>query len=126
MHLYSFEKLDMWTDIRSFVNEIYNISDNFPYSENKGLREQIRRAAISVSSNIAEGSGRLGNKDQARFVEIAYSSLLEVLSQLMVATDRKYISKNTYNTVRELIENLSLRISAYRRYLLKNVNRTAS
>ena len=53
MHLYSFEKLDMWNDIRNFISEIYNISNNFPYSENKRLREQIRRAAVSISSNIA-------------------------------------------------------------------------
>ena len=122
MHLYSFEKLDMWKDIRNFVNEIYNISDSFPYSENRGLRDQIRRAAVSVSSNIAEGSGRLSPKDQARFVEISYSSILEVLSQLMVALDRKYIDQTTYIRGRKLIENLSARISAYKRYLLKTKN----
>ena len=122
MHLYSFEKLDMWKDIRDFVNEIYKISDSFPYSENKGLRDQIRRAAVSVSSNIAEGSGRLSSKDQARFVEISYSSILEVLSQLMVALDRKYIDQTTYIKGRKLIENLSPRILAYKRYLLKKKN----
>lgn len=123
MHMYSFEKLDMWKDIRNFVNEIYEISNTFPYSENKGLREQIRRAAISVSSNIAEGSGRLSAKDQARFIEISYSSILEVLSQLMVALDRKYIVKEAYLRGRNLIEKLSPRIAAYRRYLLKNANK---
>ncbi|MEA3392977.1 MAG: four helix bundle protein [Candidatus Marinimicrobia bacterium] len=126
MHLYSFEKLDMWKDIRNFVNEIYEISDNFPYSEYKGLRDQIRRASVSVSSNIAEGSGRLSFKEQARFIQIAYSSLLEVLSQLMVAYDRKYINESTYQKGRRLIENLSPRISAYRKYLLQNVKKTTT
>ncbi|MCF7832495.1 MAG: four helix bundle protein [Candidatus Marinimicrobia bacterium] len=99
MHLYSFEKLDMWKDIRNFVSAVYEISDNFPYSEYKGLRDKIRRATVSVSSNIAEGSGRLSYKEQARFTHIAYSSLLDVLSQLMVAYDRKYINESTYKKV---------------------------
>ncbi len=96
MHLYSFEKLDMWKDIRNFVSEIYKISDNSPCSEYKGLCDQIRRATVSVSSNIAEGSGRLSFKEQARFTQIAYLGLLEVLSQLMVAYDRKHINESTY------------------------------
>lgn len=122
MHLYSFEKLDMWKDIRNLVNEIYTISENFPYSEYKGLRDQIRRAAVSVSSNIAEGSGRTSYKEQARFTQISYSSLMEVLSQLMVAMDRHYINAEKYQKGRQVIEQLSPRISAYRKYQLKKAN----
>ncbi|MFA6618678.1 MAG: four helix bundle protein [Candidatus Neomarinimicrobiota bacterium] len=77
---------------------------------------------MSVLSNTAEGSGRLSFKDQARFTEIAYSSILEVLSQLMVALDRKYIDQSNYQKGRKLIEKLSPRLLAYRRYLMKNKN----
>ena len=87
MRLYSFEKLDVWKLSRKLTKNIYKISAGFPDSEKFGLTSQIRRASISVSSNIAEGSSRKSGVEQARYTEIAFGSLLEILNQLIVAND---------------------------------------
>ena len=70
---YSFEKLNVWQNARKFVMEVYQITDKFPKHEKFGLIDQIRRAAVSIPANIAEGTSRLSNKDQAHFTNIAYS-----------------------------------------------------
>lgn len=114
MNQYSFEKLNIWKDIRDLVKEIYLISTDFPDSEKFGLTSQIRRAVISVSSNIAEGSSRTSYKDQAHFSQIAYSSLMEVLSQLIVANDLSYIDEEQLRKLRLKIDNLAPRISSLR------------
>ncbi|MBN2166187.1 MAG: four helix bundle protein [Marinilabiliaceae bacterium] len=65
MHYYSFEKLEIWQLSRNLVKEIYTTTDSFPQSEQFGLVSQIRRASVSISSNIAEGNGRHNKKDKA-------------------------------------------------------------
>jgi len=92
-HLYSFEKLRVWRDARVFIKKIYTISKAFPKEEQFGLIPQIRRAAVSIAANIAEGSSRTTKKDRAHFTQIAYGSLLEVLSHLYVALDLEYIKE---------------------------------
>lgn len=87
MHEYNLEKLDAWQLSRKFVKSIYLVTKMFPNEEKYGLTAQIRSAAISVSSNIAEGSSRKTSKDQNNFYTIAYGSLMEVLNQLILATD---------------------------------------
>ncbi len=84
-HKYQFERLEVWQLSISFTKVIYQLTDRFPDSEKFGLVNQIRRAGVSVSSNIAEGSGCISPKNQARFYEIAYSSLMEVASQMFLA-----------------------------------------
>ena len=78
---YPFEKLDVWQNARKLTIEVYKITNDFPKYELFGLTNQINRSVISVSSNIAEGSGRKSKKDQANFTTIAYSSLLELTNQ---------------------------------------------
>jgi four helix bundle protein len=90
--MYSFEKLNTWIEARKLVKSIYAITEKFPAEEKFGLMLQIRRASISVVSNIAEGSARISPKDQAHFSQIAYSSLMEVLNQLIIANDLNFIS----------------------------------
>ena len=114
MNQYSFEKLNIWNDIRDLVKEVYLISKDFPDSEKFGLTNQIRRAIVSVSSNIAEGTSRTSYKDQAHFSQIAYSSLMEVLSQLIVSYDLNYINRERLERVRLKIDNLAPRISSLR------------
>ena len=89
---YSFEKLRVWQNARKFVLDVYKITNNFPSHEKFGLVDQIRRAVVSVPANIAEGSSRLSAKDQAHFKNIAYSSLMEVLSHFYLALDLNYIN----------------------------------
>jgi len=112
MRLFSFEKLEVWKASRKLVKNIYTISSIFPNEEKFGLVSQIRRAAVSVSSNIAEGNSRKSFIEQARFTEIAYGSLLEVLSQLILAYDLKFIEKGELEKQRFLIEEISNKLNA--------------
>ena len=84
MKIYSFEKLIVWQKSRKLAVLIYKITLVFPKEELFGLTSQMRRCSISIPSNIAEGSGRQTSKEKARFTEIAYSSALELLNQLMI------------------------------------------
>jgi len=120
MHRYSFEKLNLWPDLRELVKLVYQTTDIFPKDERFGLTNQIRRAIVSVSSNIAEGSSRTSYKDQAHFTQIAYSSLMEVLSQIIVALDLQYIDENKYQLLRSKIESLAPRINALRKSQLNH------
>lgn len=116
---FSFERLKVWELSREIVREVYTLTKVFPNDERFGLIDQLRRAAVSIPSNIAEGSGRKSFKDQAHFVEIAYGSLMEVCCQLAVAVDLLYISSGEIEIVREHIESLSRQLQSYRRYLIK-------
>jgi four helix bundle protein len=93
LNIYGFEKLDVWQKSRLLVRDIYLITKSFPDDERFGLTSQIRRAMISVSCNIAEGTSRWSNKEKIRFIEIAYGSLMEVVNCLMLAFDLEYISE---------------------------------
>jgi four helix bundle protein len=122
MHKYSFEKLEIWDDIRELIKKGYKITNRFPDKERFGLSNQIQRAIISVSSNIAEGSSRTSYKDQAHYTQIAYGSLLEVISQLTAAYDLNYIDKDKYISTRENIDKISPRIAALRNSQLRRHN----
>jgi four helix bundle protein len=74
--MFRFEKLDVWQRSIEFASRIYEATRSFPADERFGLTNQMRRAGVSISSNIAEGSGRVSDVDFARFVEIAYASLM--------------------------------------------------
>ena len=93
MKQFRFQKLEIWQQARALNKAIYSLSGGFPSSELYTLTSQIRRASISVSSNIAEGSGRNSDADFAHFLEIAYASLMEVISQLYLALDQGYITE---------------------------------
>ena len=82
---YNFERLEIWELSISFSVEIYSATGKFPPTEKYGLISQIRRAANSISANIAEGNSRLGNKEKARFIQIAYGSAIEVLNHLILS-----------------------------------------
>lgn len=101
---YSFENLEVWQTSRKLVNDIYQVISTFPQDEKFGLTSHLRRASISVSSNIAEGSTRWSKKDQSRFYEIAFGSLIEVLNQLILATDLKFLQENQLTTLRAKID----------------------
>ena len=90
-HKFSFEKLDVWKQAKNLAVDIYKLTEDFPDEEKYGLQSQIRRAAVSVSSNIAEGSSRFSSRSKSNFYQIAYSSLMELYSQIHIAQDLKYI-----------------------------------
>lgn len=90
--MFRFEKLDVWTKSIDMADAVYRITREFPDFEKFGLANQLRRAAVSVSSNIAEGSSRSSNRDYARFIEIAYGSMMEVVSQLHIAQRQSFVA----------------------------------
>lgn len=97
MRVFSFEKLISWQKSRELALLIFKTTKQFPKDELFGLTSQIRRCSISISSNLAEGSGRKSFKDKARFTEIAYSSSLELLNQIILSFDFEYISETEYH-----------------------------
>lgn len=101
---YSFEKLNVWQEAQKLVVDVYHLLDDFPMFEKFTLCDQIRRAVISVPSNIAEGSGRKSLKEQIRFLEIAYGSLMETYNQLLIAIELCYISEESVETIKPRID----------------------
>lgn len=102
-YIYSFEKLQVWQISRSLVKSVYIITKQFPDDERFGLISQLRRAAVSIVSNLAEGSGKSSMKDQIRYVEIAYSSTLEVYCQLLIASDLDYVNEHDLESFKKEI-----------------------
>lgn len=121
-HKYGFEKLEVWKSSINFAKSIYKIANKFPPEEKFGLTAQIKRAVISVSSNIVEGSAKKSLKEQARFSEIAYASLLEVLNQLILAFELEFIDENTLNEFRFELENLSKQLNGLKNSQIRRQN----
>ena len=119
MYSFTFENLSVWQDTRVLVKKIYNDTRDFPDDEKFGLTNQIRRAALSVSSNIAEGSSRTTKKDQAHFYSIAYSSLMELYSQIMLANDLNYLKTESLHEYRLETEKIANKLNALRKSILK-------
>ena len=100
----SFRKLNAYIYAKELVKKVYELLKKFPREEQYALCDQLRRAVISLPSNIAEGTGRVSSKDQAHFFTIAYGSLMEVLAQMDVACDLGYISNDEFNEIDKLID----------------------
>ena len=100
----SFRNLNAYIKAKELVSMVYALIKKFPKEEQYALCDQLRRAVISIPSNIAEGSGRLTTKDQSHFYSIAYGSLMEVLAQLDVACDLGYITTEEFQHLEELID----------------------
>ena len=117
---YSFEKLEVWQEARTFSVSIYKITSKFPQEEKFGLTSQLRRGTISIASNIAEGSARTSPKDQANFYQIAYSSTLEVLNQLIISCDLGFISNEELIIFRDKIDSISFKLNSLWRSIKNN------
>ena len=120
-YVYAFEKLQTWKDARVMVKLIYQLTGKLPEYEKYGLASQMRRAAISVVSNIAEGSGRPSKKDQAHFYSIAYSSCIELLNQAIISNDLEFITECEIGQMRNEIEKVTFKINALRKSCLNAV-----
>jgi len=112
-----FEDLEVWKTARELTNRIYGITANGSFSKDYGLRDQIRRAAVSVMSNIAEGYERGGNQEFIQFLSIAKGSSGEVRSQLYVAMDQEYIDKRKSELLIDAFKKLSIMINNFMEYL---------
>lgn len=119
MKTYSFEKLNVWQKARKLSVVIYKVTKDFPKEEMFGLTSQMRRCSISISSNIAEGTGRHSAKDKARFTEIAYGSALELLNQTIISNDIEFMSDQNYTIIRTEIDEISAMLDALYKSQLK-------
>ena len=102
----TFKDLRVWNDAVQLAVVVYEVTEGFPGTERFGLTSQLRRAAISVSSNLAEGKGRASGKELCRFLDIAIGSLCEVESQFEVAIALGFIKRPNVSTVATLIDQI--------------------
>jgi four helix bundle protein len=112
---YKFELLECWIVARKLAVWVYLQTNNFPAKENFGLTSQMRRASISIASNLAEGSSRFSFKEQAHFSTLAYGSTIELLNDLIISNDLGFISKEILGEGRQIIEKITLLIAALRK-----------
>lgn len=119
MKEFSFEKLEVWKDSKDFVVKIYRLTDSYPNDEKFGLISQIRRASLSVTNNISEGTSRWTSKEKIRFIEISYGSLMEVLNCLIISRELNLISEQIFLELRSDIEKISNKLNALTSYFKK-------
>ncbi len=109
-----YKTLDVYIVAKDLVLNVYRLMEKFPIEERYALCDQLRRAVISVPSNIAEGLGRGSEKEQVRFIEIAYGSLMEVETQLDIAYELKYITKEDLEKIMGMIDTEARLLSGLR------------
>lgn len=113
LNMKDFRELQVWHKAHKLVLEIYKVSSKFPKEEIYGLSSQIRRAAASIPTNIAEGCGRVSNKDLKRFLNIAMGSASEVEYQVVLAKDLGYIDSETHSSLNIAIQEIKKMLSSY-------------
>lgn len=119
-HIYSFEKLEVYQLARKFKIEIKLMSQLFPKEERFELISQINRASASISANLAEGSGRSSNFDQAHFTNMSYSTALETIDHLNTALDMKYINEEKYTELRIKLDAILNKLNALYKFQINN------
>ena len=120
-----FEDIEAWQQARLLVNEIYAITNDGQFARDFGLRDQIRRASVSILSNIAEGFERGGNKEFIQFLYIAKSSCGEVRAQLYVAKDQHYITEEQFQSLSQQSLRISKMLAGFISYLKRSTYRGA-
>jgi len=115
--MFTFEKLDVWQKAIDFADLVYDHTRNFPTDERFGLTNQMRRAAVSISSNIAEGTSRMSQSDFRRFVEIAAGSVFEVISQAFVGRRQGFLAAEAFAALYSSAEEVGRMLSGLRKSL---------
>ena len=126
MDKFAFFDLRVYQEANLLVKEVYLLMDKFPKWENYALSDQLRRAVISVPSNIAEGSGRVSTKEKTHFIEYAYGSLTETLCQLDIAHDLGYISDEEFVNEKERINVIGKQLSGLKAAFNKQMTLTTN
>ena len=112
--MHRFKDLEIWKRSRIFCSNIYSITSTFPNDERFGITNQLRRASISIPSNIAEGCSRNTNKDFSRFLEIAIGSAYEIETQLLIASDLGFINQENLESLSISLEEIIKMTSKFR------------
>jgi four helix bundle protein len=120
--MFGFERLDVWQKAIEMTDYVYTMTRAFPNDERFGLTSRIRRSAVSIASNIAEGSGRGSNPDFCRFIEIAYSSLMELITQLKIANRQSFLAQPAYSEAYEKCGQIARMLSGLRSSLTAQAN----
>jgi four helix bundle protein len=115
--MFTFEKLDVWQKAIDFADLVYNHTRNFPADERFGLTNQMRRAAVSISSNVAEGTSRMSQTDFARFIEIATGSVFEVVSQSFIGRRQGFLNEENFRAMYAATDELGRMLSGLRKSL---------
>ena len=115
--MHNFKKLAIWLKSVDFVTEIYKTTNTFPSHERFGLISQLQRAAVSVPTNISEGSAKSSNKDFARFLEISLGSTFELETELIVSLNLSYIDNEKYKFLEEKLTELQKMIIGFKETL---------
>ncbi len=119
--MFGFERLEVWQKAIVFADLVCSNTRDFPADERFGLTNQMRRAAVSISSNIAEGSSRISRKDFARFIEIASGSVFEVVSQSFIGRNQGFLVEDQFQPLYAAAEEQGKMLSGLRRSLLEEV-----
>ena len=109
----NFREYKVWTDAVDFSTYIYQVTDKMPWFEKKGLCDQLQRAAVSISSNIAEGSARPSSVDFAHFLDVSLGSAYEVETQLLIARNIGYISQEIYDEIYRRIQDIERQLTGF-------------
>ena len=120
---FRFEKLDAWQLGIQLCDEVYRLTRSLPTDERFGLTSQMRRAAASVPANIAEGSGRTSDRDNLRFLEMAYGSLMEVVSHVEVAYRQEFFDSGQRESIREVADRVARVLSGLRNHLFQRMQK---
>lgn len=118
-----FEDIEAWQKARELTREIYQVTNQGAFAKDFGLRDQIRRAAVSIMSNIAKGFGRGGNREFIQFLSMAKGSVSEVQAQLYVAVDAGYLTKDQFQQLYSLSQSTGSLIGGFIRYLTKSADK---
>ena len=117
----NFKKLNVWIKSKELCLFVYNITKKYPKEELYGIVSQIRRAVVSIPSNIAEGYAKSSIKENLRFVEIAYGSYYELITQIEISKDVNFISDNDYNNLLSLINEVGKLLYGYKKSMLSKI-----
>ena len=111
--MFGFQKLEIYNLAKDIVKYNYKLTKKLPGEEKFALASQMNRAAVSIPSNIAEGTSRKSNKDKAHFINIAYGSLMELVCQMEIALDLEYIDQSEYDELIKMVKNLSVKMTNF-------------
>lgn len=119
MYQFYFERLRVWQESKDLAGHIYQMTTNFPTDERFNLTDQMRRSAVSVCANIAEGSTRSTNKDKVHFTNMAYSSLMELYSFILICNDLKRLGNEDLNSLKTSIHKIANLLNSLRKAQVK-------
>lgn len=111
---FSFENLEVYAKARRLIKDVYLLQNTFPKEERYALGDQIRRAATSITANLAEGSGRQSLREKVHFIEISFGSMTEVFCELQTACDLGYITEEQFDELRPQFADVAKMLSGLR------------